>query len=329
MPAAQAVARTPGRLAHAREIDGRRAQVRIIANPAARRAAPGELAAVERILAGAFVVSTARTQARGHAADLAREAVAAGIDVVAVVGGDGTVGEVAGALAGSQTALACLPSGTTDAFARSLGISRAAQTAATRLAAAAQAGRLPRRAVDLGLVNGRHFVGTSGVGFSAAMTAAADAAPDGKARLGQLHFARAAAGQLAGRYLRRPPRMRVEAAGRTAEGVTVVVQNTAALTYFGARAIRVCAAAGVETGGVSLTLLRRARVPVVAGVVARLLWGRGVTAHPDVAAFPAIREATVTSADGEPLPLEADGEFLGLHHRIHYAVAPGALRVVA
>ena len=44
--------------------------------------------------------------------------------------------------------------------------------------------------------------------------------------------------------------------------------------------------------------------------------------------LPDVLEATVTSVDGVPLPLEADGEFLGTFERIEFAVAPRALHVI-
>ena len=51
------------------------------------------------------------TEFRGHAAEIARQCVADGIDVVVAVGGDGTVNEVAGALVGTETALGIVPCG--------------------------------------------------------------------------------------------------------------------------------------------------------------------------------------------------------------------------
>lgn len=286
--------------------------------------------AAERVvvaLAPAFAVETVTTEARGHATALARAAAARGVDVVAVLGGDGTVSEAADGLAGTATALTPLPAGVTNVFARTLG-ARSDPVAAARLLAA----RVPAaRAVDLGLVNGRHFLFSSGVGLSAQIMAEAEAEPDRKASLGQLHFTAAGVSVVARRYLRDPPRLRVQAVdGRTEEGITVVVQNGDVLTYFGPRGIRVCEGAGLRTGSLSLTVLRAARARNVPGVLARLVTGRAasVTAHPLVGALPSTAAATVTSTDGTPLPVEADGEYLGEHVRVEYGVAPGALRVL-
>ena len=305
-----------------------RSQLLLLVNPRASRADADELAAAVKALRGAFDVSTVHTEGRGHATELARSAASEGFAIVAAAGGDGTFSEAAQGLAGAETALACLPTGCTNVFARSVGGARRALPAAERLAAQEQAGVTAARAIDLGTVNGRHFLSMAGVGFSASMTAAADALPERKARLGQLHFAAAAVSQLARRYFSDPPRMRVQAGGRSAVGLTAIVQNSRTLTYFGPREIRACDAASLDSGAISLTLLERARPRDVPPVVMRLMT-RSVADHPHVQSFAGVPHATIVSEDERPLPVEADGEYLGEHHRLEFGVAPGALRVVA
>ena len=309
--------------------NGRRPlQLVLLVNPIASGLHGAELAAARRILHGAAGVEAVWTDHRGDAERLGREAAEAGVDLVAVVGGDGTVNEVAGGLAGTATAMACLPAGVTNVFARSIGVPRRLIPAAEQLAALVrEGGGVRTRRVDLGTVNGRPFVSMSGVGFTASMSATADAAPSRKARLGQLHFAGVAASEIASRYLRRPPVMRVRAGGREADGITMIVQNSHALTYFGRREISAIAGAGLDTGSISAAVLRRARPTDLPSVVTRLVGG-AVTDHPQVEAFEQVRTASVTSVDGEPLPLEADGEFLGECLHVEYGVLPGALRVV-
>ena len=307
-----------------------RTHVRLLVNPRASRLREGEADAVTRALRARFSVTASVTEAEGHATQLAREAAAGGYDLVAVLGGDGTVSQAAGGLVHAPAAMACLPAGVTNVFARSLGTPRDPVAAAARLVRLAGDGRLRARTVDVGTANGRHFLYTSGVGFTAAMAATADRVPERKARLGQLHFAGAAVSEIAGRYLRDPPRMRVQGAGLDEEGMTVVVQNCHALTYFGPRQIRLSDAAGLDTGSLSVMLLRRARPLELASVVLRLLSGRAnaVASHPQVAARPRLEAVTVSSVDGDALPLDADGEYLGAFPRIEYGVEPGALRVV-
>ena len=62
------------------------------------------------------------TERAGHAEDLAREAAAAGYEVVFAWGGDGTINEVARVLASTRTALAIVPAGSGNGLARALRI---------------------------------------------------------------------------------------------------------------------------------------------------------------------------------------------------------------
>lgn len=304
-----------------------RTQLLLLVNPRASRADAQLLAAAARVLHGGFEVSTVYTEQRGHAALLARDAAEEGYAVVAAAGGDGTFSEAADGLTGTDSAMACLPFGCTNVFARAIGTPRHPVSAAERLVARHSDGLLEARLVDVGTVNGRPFLCTAGIGFSASMTATAEAVPSRKASLGQLHFAAAAASELARRYLRNPPRMRVAAAGRVGEGVTVMAQNTRALTYFGPREIRACGESGLDTGSISLTLLHRAKPRDIPPVVARLVSGH-VSSHRHVESFPSVETATITAVDGHPLPFEADGEYLGESSRILLGVSPAALRVV-
>ena len=61
------------------------------------------------------------TAGPGDATKLAEEAVAAGADIMISYGGDGTLNEVIQGMAGSQTALAVWPGGTSNVVARDLG----------------------------------------------------------------------------------------------------------------------------------------------------------------------------------------------------------------
>lgn len=90
---------------------------------------------------------------------LAQQAARNGAKLVIAGGGDGTISAVANALAGSETALAVLPLGTLNHFAKDLGI----PLDMDRAAGNAFHGRV--RTVDVGEVNGRVFVNNSSIGF--------------------------------------------------------------------------------------------------------------------------------------------------------------------
>jgi diacylglycerol kinase (ATP) len=101
------------------------------------------------------------TERAGHAEELARQAAADGREIVFAWGGDGTVNEVARALAFTNTALAIIPAGSGNGLARALGVPR------EPAAAIAHALALPGRRIDGGSIGGRFFANICGVGLDA------------------------------------------------------------------------------------------------------------------------------------------------------------------
>ena len=98
----------------------------IVRNPRARRA-PSEAAlreAAEPLSARGVAVELRSTAAPGHAGELAAEAARDGVELLVAAGGDGTIHEVVNGLAGSETALAAIPAGTGNVWAREAGIPR-------------------------------------------------------------------------------------------------------------------------------------------------------------------------------------------------------------
>ncbi len=101
------------------------------------------------------------TRERGHARELAIEAAAEGVDVLAIAGGDGSVNEAASGLLGSKTALAILPLGSGNGLARHLGYSPWVKSTLQVINAGHEA------TLDVGLVNDRPFFSLVGIGFDA------------------------------------------------------------------------------------------------------------------------------------------------------------------
>src|SRR5579884_1040369 len=89
----------------------------------------------------------------------ARAARASGATILVAAGGDGTVGAVAGAVAGTDTAMGVIPLGTFNHFAKDLGLPRDWRAAVRAIVQ----GRV--RTVDLGEVNGRCFINNSSIGL--------------------------------------------------------------------------------------------------------------------------------------------------------------------
>lgn len=135
-------------------------------NPAARGGRSAEAEAVAACAAVGITPRVVRTMAPGHAAEIAR-AETDGAPIF-VLGGDGTVMEVVGALVGRGVPVGILPGGTGNQLARHLGIPLHVGGAARVLASAK-----PLR-YDLGrLSSGRYFSLAAGIGVDAAMIAGA------------------------------------------------------------------------------------------------------------------------------------------------------------
>jgi diacylglycerol kinase family enzyme len=301
----------------------------VIVNPYATTVSDRLRHLVVYALQSRYEVEAVDTEARAHATELCREAARAGYDVVVAFGGDGTVNEAANGLIGSDTPLTCLPGGATNVYCRTLGIPADVVDATEHLLQIADSFS-PWR-VDTGVVNGRHFVFASGAGLDASVVERVDAHPYRKARFGEWYFTWAALSSFNREYVVRPPRLIVEAGGERVPAVTAIVQNSDPFTYFSGRPIRICRGAGLTTGTLGITALRRSRPFDAPTLIARIFSGRSDTVlrHRQITGFDPVLDARVTSADGCPFPLEMDGDFIGRVDEAHYRAAPGTLAVVA
>jgi diacylglycerol kinase family enzyme len=295
----------------------------LVANPAASGFTTSLHGEVSALLDEGFAVETAwPTDAEG-ARRAAAEAAAGGTDVVAAMGGDGVIHQVAHGLVGTGTALAIIPAGTTNVLRRIVGY-----PSDPRDAAAAVARSAATRTVPLAAVTTRGPAGTrtrlatfaAGVGFDAAVVRRAERNPLSKIGLGGLHYALSTLGVLIGDYRTRLPHLRVSAGGgRRTDAVAVMVQLHRVFTYFGPVPLR----------------LDGPHPPPVAAIARevrtlrtlRLLGGAAFGADPsrldgvDVwSGFEALRiEAE------PPVWAEADGELLGEAHTVE--IRPNAERL--
>jgi diacylglycerol kinase (ATP) len=124
------------------------------------------------------------TQGPGDGSELARKAAEQRADIVIAAGGDGTINDIIQGLVGSETALAVLPTGTVNVWAREMGIPLDAHGARQVLING------QTRRVDVGCINGRYFLLMVGIGFDGAITQAVEQKP--LKRLGVLGYVLAA-----------------------------------------------------------------------------------------------------------------------------------------
>ncbi|MCD6519834.1 MAG: diacylglycerol kinase family lipid kinase [Anaerolineae bacterium] len=123
---------------------------------------------IDMLRSHGWQVSLRQTLGPGDAVTYAREAVAEGCEIAVAVGGDGTLGEVASGLAGSECALGVLPVGTGNVWAHMLGLPIWTPLYRSALMDAALVLlKGERRCIDLGRTGERYFVLWAGVGFDA------------------------------------------------------------------------------------------------------------------------------------------------------------------
>ena len=108
-----------------------------------------------------FEFDFTETRHRGHAYELAREAIEDGYDTVVAIGGDGTANEVASALIHTPVKMGIIPTGSGNGLARGVNIPVSVWRASKLLLN----GRV--RQIDAGSVQGKPYFVVAGVGFDA------------------------------------------------------------------------------------------------------------------------------------------------------------------
>lgn len=279
---------------------------------------------IAQALAASFEVEEVETERRGHAEELARAAVPRGVDVVVAFGGDGTVNEAANGLAGSDLPLAVLPGGGTNVFARALGIPREPVEAGGWLLA--RLARPPRR-IPLGRVDERYFTCNCGVGLDAAIVRRVERRQLAKHAVGEAFYVWS--GLRARRELaRRPARLRVswgdDLESSRDDLAFAIVQNLDPFTFLGDRPLRVCPDARLENGLDCLAMDTVRLVPVVRAALRTLAGGPRGRHVVRVEG----QQRLLVEAD-HPMPVQADGEFVGERDRVAIELAPEALAVYA
>lgn len=132
----------------------------LLVNPAAGGGRARELlpAAERALTAAGLEYRIVYTEGLVHGCEQARAAAAAG-ELPVVLSGDGLIGQVGGALAGSGSAIGVIPGGRGNDFARVIGIPVEVEGAVAVLAEGAA------RQIDVGEVNGARFLCIASCGF--------------------------------------------------------------------------------------------------------------------------------------------------------------------
>ncbi|CAL9578227.1 lipid kinase YegS [Streptomyces sp. enrichment culture] len=317
----------------------------LVVNPAATTTSARTRDVLIHALASEMKLEAVTTEYRGHGRDLGRQAAESDdIDLVVALGGDGTVNEVVNGLlhAGPDPehlpGLAVVPGGSTNVFARALGLPNQPVEATGVLLDALREGR--QRTVGLGLTSGtpgsedeavpaRWFTFNAGLGFDAGVVGRVEQQRERGRRSTHALYLRQVVRQLFGEPHRRHGVITLEQPDEdpVTDLVLSIVSNTSPWTFLGNRPIYASPRASFDTG-LDIFGLSRLSTAAVARYGTQLLAsspergprGRHAVSRHDLTQF--------TLHSKVPLPLQMDGDHLGLRTSVTFTGVRRALRVI-
>lgn len=285
------------------------------------------------------------TEYRGHARDLGRQAAESDdVDLIITLGGDGTINEVVNGLLHEGPdpdrlpRLAVVPGGSTNVFARALGLPNDAVEATGALLDALREGS--ERTVGLGLAAGtpgsedegvpsRWFTFNAGLGFDAGVVGRVEQHRERGKRSTHSLYMRQAFRQFFGEPNRRHGTITLERPGAdpVTDLVLSIVCNTSPWTYLGNRPVYASPKASFDKG-LDVLGLSRMSTAAVARYGTQLLTsspergphGKHAVSLHDLTDF--------TLHSKAPLPLQMDGDHLGLRTSVTFTGVRRALRVI-
>jgi diacylglycerol kinase (ATP) len=288
-------------------------QVLILFNPFA-----GQAYNLKRSLEGAAEIWQSRgwevelrpTKAAGDATIQAQAAASKGYDVVVAAGGDGTVNEVMNGLVGTNTALAVLPLGTVNIWARELGLSMEPKRAATSFLDA----HLEK--IDVGKAGNKYFLLMAGIGFDAAVTAIIN--PQEKKKLGVLAYVKQAI-QLAWNFPGITSHIRID--GKRIRGRILMVIIGNSQLYGGV--VKLTAHAIINDGLLDVCIIK-GRSMLAAPLRLLSIFTRRYNLDPKVEYYRAKR---IQIKGKKAMAVQVDGDYLGVTP-MNFQVVPGGLWVL-
>ncbi|MFE1175560.1 diacylglycerol/lipid kinase family protein [Streptomyces sp. NPDC058773] len=322
----------------------------LVVNPAATTTSARTREVLAHALASDLKLEVAQTQYRGHARDLAREATEGGqTDLVVALGGDGTVNEVVNGLLASgpdpdsHPRLAVVPGGSTNVFARALGLPNDVVEATGALLDALRDGT--ERTVGLGLAAGtpgsvdegapeRWFTFCAGFGFDAGVVGRVEQQRERGKRSTHALYMRQVVRQFLVEASRRRGVLTLERPGG-AEGSTEIVENlalaiicnTAPWTYLGNRPIYPSPDASFDKA-LDLFALDRLSPAAVTRYATQLLTSTPQRGPHGKHALSLHDLTNFTLHSQVPLPFQMDGDHLGLRTSVTFTGVRRALRVI-
>ncbi|UQI47957.1 diacylglycerol kinase family lipid kinase [Streptomyces sp. HU2014] len=317
----------------------------LVVNPSATTTSARTRDVLAHALASDLKLEVATTEYRGHARDIARRAAEDGnTELVVALGGDGTVNEVVNGLlhAGPDPEglprLAVVPGGSTNVFARALGLPNDVVEATGALLDALRDGT--ERTVGLGLAAGtpgtedegvpsRWFTFCAGFGFDASVIGRVEQQRERGKRSTHALYVRQVMRQFFKESHRRHGTITLERPGdEPLENLVMsIICNTAPWTYLGNRPVYASPQASFDTaldvlGFTKLSTATASRhvTQLLTSTPERGPRGKHVVSLHDQTAFTLHSQA--------PLPFQMDGDHLGLRTSVTFTGVRRALRVI-
>lgn len=308
----------------------------LIANPKATSTSRRARDILVRAVSGDLDLFIAETGHRGHATELARQSAEEGYDVLVTVGGDGTVNEaVNGLLAEGPSpdlpALAVLPCGSANVFARAVGLPNDPIAATRTVLEALRAGR--HRSVGLGTARfggeaERYFTFGAGVGLDAEVVREVERRRVTGARADPSLYVRTALRHFFTGTDRKRPAITMERPGRPAKSglFFAFVSNTSPWTFMGPRALNLSPRANFNRG-LDVFGMQSMDVLPMLGAVGQMLLG-GNRPVQGTHTFNVHDAAELTLHAERPVAFQLDGDYLGEQESITFRSVPKAIRIV-
>ena len=281
---------------------------------------------IQTLLSADHDVEVAESNRRGHATLLAMDAARRGVELIMPLGGDGTLNEVVNGLVGSDCAVAVLPGGSTNVFARTLGLSDDPVEAAMANVDAIANDEI--RSVGVGSVNGRYFLFHTGVGWDAALVSEVEKRSEMKRWASHPLFVWAGITTFFGTYDRRHPHFKVTYAdgSEQASGYFSVVMNSNPYTYVGTMPFNVAPDATLDRPLAMITVTKMTLSSFLGLMYSALRSSEGIRGARTVDYRPDVSSVTI---DGYgPVPYQVDGDYLGEIEHLEFKHHPDALRLV-
>ena len=254
------------------------------------------------------------THEAGDGIKFARAAVKAGVDALAVYGGDGTLMEAISGLIGSEVPLIILPGGSANVTATGLGIPKDFKEVCTLLGH----GDLETKTIDVGQFDTSYFITAISVGFGADLVKGADRKSKNKFGILAYFLSAAAALKITKKVVYH---LKIDGKECKLKGFTCIIANVGNLGF---TKISLDKHIDISDGFLDVVVLRKVNFSLLKHIVVTLL-KRERPHNLELVQHWQGKEISVSSTPQQTV--QCDGEVLE-KMPLHIKIIPGAIKVL-